>query len=94
MKIIKMIVAIFIIGFHVVLPIVFAIKESFHKANGEKNWDIKVFFENMFYVIFPWLFIVIAIALFILFYKIFKNYAITFILTLVVSLMLVKLIDK
>lgn len=93
MKIFNIIMVIFVIGFHVVFPITLAIKESIDKSNGNK-WNIKVFFEKMLYVIFPFLFIAVFIILFAVFTMIFKNYGVAGILTIAISIVGLKFLDR
>ena len=82
------------IAFHVVLPIAFAIKKSFIKSDSKKKFSIKEFFENMFYVIFPWLLIALSIFLFVVFSKLTKNTIVTAILTIVIVSIVVKTLDR
>lgn len=94
MKIITAIIVFLMIAFHVVLPITHAIKKSFNKTDGARKFSIKDFFENMFFVILPWLLIVLFIILFLAFGKLTGNLAVTSILTVVIFLIIIKSLDR
>lgn len=86
--------AFIVLGFLIFSPIIIAIYEYHEKYKGKTKEFIKYLLEGLICNLAMWIGIVILIALFILFYMIFRSYAIASILTVVVGLMLVKLIDR
>ena len=93
MIVFKIIMAILIIGFYVVFPIVHIIKESIDTSNRKKKWNFSAFFENLFIVSVPWLLIALCFILFFGFNMLFDNLFLSAVFTVVICGIIYKLLD-